>query len=257
MAIAADMRSHRQLASVRARARSARPGRVSRVWAWALALCLSLACIACGSHDSSSGSKEGGQAQGGTSGSSDAGTSGPPSRRDVERNAAGREASGEAAAGDGGGAQPSIICGTKKCSAPPPGLMQLAGGLPIPGIPVPVACCIDGADGPICGTAASATSACEARAVEDPRCPQIDPGELAAFSGGNIVGCCVMGACGIDAALFGRGCIENGQAAAQLAAIPFLSGLVSVPSPRPCDPDANSGGEEPGAEPQSDADAGL
>lgn len=139
------------------------------------------------------------------------------------------------------------MCGTTQCSAPAAGLSKLAGGLAIPNIPVPIACCVDAASGPACGTAPSPTGACEIRAVADTRCMGIDPGALSAFSGGAIAGCCTdQGACGVDGALFGRGCIENADAAAELGMIPLLGPSINVPPPGPCSPDAGVSASEDG-----------
>lgn len=48
-------------------------------------------------------------------------------------------------------------------------------------------------------------------------------------------GCCIDNACGLDGALFGRGCVDNEQAAKMLSGIPFIGTLISVPGPRACD----------------------
>jgi hypothetical protein len=116
-------------------------------------------------------------------------------------------------------------------------LAALAGSLPIQGIPIPIACCIGSETASVCGTAPSATGTCEPRAADDPRCPSIDPGSLIMFSGGAINGCCTAdNACGVDGALFGRGCIENAEAAVELGMIPFLGSSIKVPAPSACAP---------------------
>ena len=227
-------------------------------WRGLLAPCMALACLACGSHEHGAAAVHtagadadvGGSAAGKGGGGGEAGelTNRVPRRNGVEGQSGSTAAvaAAAAAAGSSGDASPIVTCGSMPCSAPPPGLMQLAGGLPISGIPVPVACCVDTADGPVCGTAPSAAGSCEPRAIADSRCPSIDPGTLSVFSGGDIAGCCTLGACGIDAALFGRGCIENAAAAAQLAMIPFLGSAVSVPPPRACDVGAAADGQDAG-----------
>jgi hypothetical protein len=69
------------------------------------------------------------------------------------------------------------------------------------------------------------------------------------MSGGDAMpmpGCCVANKCGLDGALFGRGCVENAEAKALLSAIPFVGGLITVPPARACDAptDAADGGTE-------------
>lgn len=79
---------------------------------------------------------------------------------------------------------------------------------------------------------------CERPAVADARCPGVDLGQFGMMSGGDgmpMPGCCIDNKCGLDGALFGRGCVENGEAKATLSAIPFVGGLVMVPAPRACD----------------------
>jgi hypothetical protein len=210
-------------------------------WRAALALWLGSTATACAGNEHSvspttaetSGTSAGGMGgrRAGTSAAGVGGTGG--------RSGSGGVSGDGGDSGSAGDTYPTITCGSKQCSTPPAGLSQLAGGLPIPGIPIPVACCVDSAAGTQCGTAPSPTGTCEVRAVADSRCTGVDPGALAAFSGGTVAGCCTSnGACGVDGALFGRGCIENGEAATQLATIPLLGTTITIPAPRACDPDA-------------------
>jgi hypothetical protein len=51
-----------------------------------------------------------------------------------------------------------------------------------------------------------------------------------------MTGCCTPdNQCGLDGAIFGRGCVENSAAQAQLGAIPFLGTLIMIPPARACD----------------------
>jgi hypothetical protein len=148
------------------------------------------------------------------------------------------------AGGSAGSAPVTVRCGSKQCAAP----MSALSALPIPtAIPAPVACCADEATG-TCGSAASAGAICERPAVPDARCPGINLGQLGMLGGMpamQMSGCCVDNKCGLDGALFGRGCVENGEAQSTLAAIPFIGNLIDVPAPRACDaPPAADGGTE-------------
>jgi hypothetical protein len=167
---------------------------------------------------------------------------------DEEGGAGGRRAGGSggrggaggraAAAGRGGTAAPAptVRCGDTQCPAP----MNLLAALPIPtGLPAPVACCIE--DTEQCGTAAMQGATCEPPATPDPRCPDVDLGALARFGGMGMgaeqamLGCCIDNQCGLNGALFGRGCIENDEAGATLAAVPFVGSFIAVPPARACD----------------------
>lgn len=114
-------------------------------------------------------------------------------------------------------------------------------GAPLP-LPTPVACCVDAANG-VCGTAAAAGATCEVAATPDTRCPGIDLGGLGAAAGGfasllgNLsTGCCTpAGQCGVDGSIFGRGCVENGEARAMLGQLPAIGALIPVPPSLACD----------------------
>jgi hypothetical protein len=193
---------------------------------WRTALAIGALCAACGTHDSTSPSP--------TAGTSGSGASGTGGRSGSGSGGKGGGASG-AKGGGAGSPSPTISCGGMECAPPPAGLSALAGGLPIQGVPIPIACCVDDAAGPVCGTAPSAMGTCEPRALADARCPGIDPGALLQFAGGAIDGCCTAdNACGVDGALFGRGCIENAEAASELGMIPLLGSTITVPAPRAC-----------------------
>ncbi|HKU37841.1 MAG TPA: hypothetical protein VJR89_06835 [Polyangiales bacterium] len=174
---------------------------------------------------------------------------------------------GAVAAGQGGsgGSVPPpmpVPCGSNMCTPPTNPLSALLGGMAIPGLPtgaalpMAVACCVDQSKG-TCGTAATAGAACEPPAVPDTRCPGLDLGALGAAAGGlgglggASSGCCTpSNMCGLDGALFGRGCVENGEAKSMLGAIPFVGTLFNVPAPRACD--APPAGDDAGS-----PDAGM
>jgi hypothetical protein len=175
--------------------------------------------------------------------------------RDEDAGAAGRagRGGGGGAGGAAGSGPAAVRCGSAQCPAP----VSLLSAIPIPtGIPAPVACCVDESKA-TCGTAAMPGATCEPVAVADTRCPGIDLGALNMLAGGAapggemmMSGCCIDNACGLDGALFGRGCVENGEVASMLSGIPLISTLVSVPAPRACDapPDTelDAGSEDAG-----------
>lgn len=154
---------------------------------------------------------------------------------DRDAGAAGRASAGRGGSGGAAGSTaPTVACGTKRCAAP----QNALAGLGIPGAPTPVACCADQATGQ-CGSKLSAADACEPPATSDVRCPGVNLGALGALAGGAagdmMSGCCTESQqCGLDGALFGRGCVENGEAAGMLSAIPFVGGLIMVPAPKAC-----------------------
>jgi hypothetical protein len=155
---------------------------------------------------------------------------------DGDSGAAGRSTAGRGGSGGTGGAvAPTVACGSKRCAAP----QNALAGLGIPGVEAPVACCADSASAQ-CGSQASGAAVCEPAAVADVRCPGVNLGALAAIAGGaagNMMsGCCTeTNKCGLDGALFGRGCVENGEAASMLSAIPVVGTLIMVPAPKACD----------------------
>jgi hypothetical protein len=148
--------------------------------------------------------------------------------------------------GGAAGAPAPVECGSSKCTPQPNPLTALLGtfgmGAPVAGLPAPVACCVDEANG-TCGTAAMEGAACEVIATPDTRCPSIGLGGLGAAAGGAAAGlgnlaagCCTpSGACGLDGALFGRGCVENSEVKAMLGAIPIVGTLLTVPPALACD----------------------
>jgi hypothetical protein len=131
---------------------------------------------------------------------------------------------------------PRTECGTFLCTGPMASLSSLFGGI----VAMPQPCCFDAEQG-TCGYAANSGSTCEAIAVPDDRCPSIDltasaGSTLAAQLGVNsVAGCCMNNMCGVDGALFGRGCIENSEAKVMLSGVPLIGGLVQVPDPQPCE----------------------
>jgi hypothetical protein len=179
---------------------------------------------------------------------------GKSDERDEDAGAAGRAgAGGRGGAGSGaaGSGPAPVACGRAQCPAP----VGLLSAFPT-GVPAPVACCVDASKG-TCGSAAMAGAACEPVAIADTRCPGIDLGALAMLGGGAaqggtmmMSGCCIENACGLDGALLGRGCVENGQAASMLSGIPLIGTLIAVPAPRACDAPAemqlDAGAEDAG-----------
>jgi hypothetical protein len=148
---------------------------------------------------------------------------------------------------------PSVACGATQCRAPKnvaADLLRGVTGLSMTGAET-VGCCLDEASS-TCSSAPSAGVACDVVAVPEPRCPGVDLAALVALVGGlgpnaqTMLGCCTHGMCGQDGALFGRGCVENGEAKRMLGAIPVVGPLIKVPDAMPC-PAAASG----------DADAGV
>ncbi len=169
--------------------------------------------------------------------------SGDPAPAAGSGGSSGAGGAGQSGGGAAGMAAP-IACGTSVCTPQPSPLSQLLGGLggmATGGLPVPqpVACCVDAAVG-TCGTAPTAGAACEPVAMADARCPSIDFGQLGAAAGGltgNLTrGCCTPGGmCGLDGAIFGRGCVENSEAKAMLGALPFIGTLLVTPPALMCD----------------------
>ncbi|MEY4583465.1 MAG: hypothetical protein RL701_8168 [Pseudomonadota bacterium] len=152
----------------------------------------------------------------------------------------GAAAGASATSGRGGStaAPAPIACGSKQCSPPANPFAAILGGgattgISLPGIPQAVACCLDSAAG-TCGVGTEG-GACEAPAVADPRCPSLDLGPLGSFIGGGALGCCINNACGQDGSLFGRGCVENKEAASMIGAIPLIGQMAQVPGSRACD----------------------
>jgi hypothetical protein len=112
----------------------------------------------------------------------------------------------------------TIMCGPTTCTQQPSLLSTLAamfgGGAASGLVPTPMPCC---RDGNMCGVM-TATSMCEEPATADTRCPSLMlPGLLAGLAAGLGAGCCTPeGMCGLDGAPFGRGCVENSEAAMSL-----------------------------------------
>lgn len=154
-------------------------------------------------------------------------------------------------------ASPSVPCGETQCRAPKnvaADLLRGVTGFPMTGAET-VGCCLDAASN-TCSAAPIAAVACDVLAVPEPRCPGVDLSALVALVGGlgpsaqTMLGCCTHGMCGQDGELFGRGCVENGEAKRMLSAIPVVGPLIKVPLPMQC-PAAMSG------QAQTDLDAGM
>lgn len=172
--------------------------------------------------------------------------------RDQDAGEAGRTAGRGGRGGRGGsggagtgaaGAPASVRCGNKQCAPP-------ANPLALLGLPASLACCADSSKN-VCGIHATEDAACEPLASADMRCPGVNLGALAAFAGdaaaGLMTGCCTaQNQCGLDGALFGRGCVENAEAETLLGSIPFIGGLVAVPAARACNGSSTGGDEDAG-----------
>jgi hypothetical protein len=75
---------------------------------------------------------------------------------------------------------------------------------------------------------------CEPAAIPDTSCPSITLLGMPSPAGSPGFGCCVAGnKCGVDGSGLGRGCVENAEAAAGVAASP-LAMFVMVPDPQAC-----------------------
>ena len=150
-----------------------------------------------------------------------------------------------------------VPCGANLCNAPKnvaANLLRGVTGLSMTGAET-VGCCLD-AVASTCSAAPITGGPCDVIAEPEARCPGVDLSALVALVGGlgpnaqTMLGCCTHGMCGQDGALFGRGCVENGEAKSMLGAIPVVGPLIKVPAPLLC-PAANSGSRS------SDADAGT
>lgn len=130
-----------------------------------------------------------------------------------------------------------VSCGSTMCFPPSNPLAGLlpAGTIPTNILPMSVPCCVD-ADSGRCGTAPSAEATCEPPAVSDARCPglMLTLGGLGG-AGMNMPGCCIDNMCGLDGALFGRGCLENSQASSMLSGAPLIGMFVRAPPSLACD----------------------
>jgi hypothetical protein len=161
--------------------------------------------------------------------------------------ASGRGGAGGASGSAAGAPAPPVACGSTMCTPRPSPLTALLGafgmgGAALPGLPTALACCVDEGTG-TCGAAASEGATCEVFATADTRCPGIGLGALGAAAGGATAGlgnlaagcCTASGACGLDGSIFGRGCVENGEAKAMIGAIPGIGTLLMVPPVLACD----------------------
>jgi hypothetical protein len=164
-------------------------------------------------------------------------------------------ASGNTSAAGAPAPPPPVPCGANTCTPAPSPLTGLigmfGGGAAIPGLPMSVACCLEESTG-TCGTAASEGATCEPPATPDARCPGFSLGALGAAAGGAALGnlsqgCCTSSnMCGLDGSIFGRGCVENGEAKAMLGP---LSTFLTVPGSMACD--------APAADDAGAGDAGI
>jgi hypothetical protein len=184
--------------------------------AWLLLFFSITAGVACssGGHDVGASGSRAQSAAGSGAGHVSAGFGGAA--------AAGAGAVGTSFGGGTGGSSTSpqaVACGSTTCQTNP----LLAGFVD--------ACCADPTKG-VCGMS-SMGAACSAPAVSDPRCPGVD--FMGAFM---LASCCTAaGQCGIDASMFGMGCIGLADASAMGG-----GGIGILPAPRACDAsDADAG----------------
>jgi hypothetical protein len=150
---------------------------------------------------------------------------------------------GKGAVDPPGATRPTTVpCGSMQCNAPSNVAGNLLRGVTGLQITVPDAapCCVDEAE-EVCGSASRAGVACDTPAAAEPSCPGIDLSALASLVGGlgkkadsAMIGCCTHGACGLDGALFGRGCVENADAKRMLGNVPIVGALITVPPPAAC-----------------------
>lgn len=187
--------------------------------------------LGCGGDDSSSADTGEGQAAADTT--SAAGTTNSAGVTNTAGGTAGTAATAETMVPP---PPEPVPCGSVQCTPPTSPLAGL-GAAGIPGLgdllPAAEACCLDEAAG-ACGVTAQG-AACEALAEPDTRCPSIDAGAFGALLGNVGFGCCTEeNLCGVDGAMFGRGCIENSQAGAELAAM-GIGGFLTPPAAKGCD----------------------
>jgi len=161
--------------------------------------------------------------------------------------------SGSAGGTATGTAPKPVACGESQCTVNNPlsGLLGAFGGFgnATAALPMAVACCLDEGAG-TCGIAMGEGGTCEAKATPDSSCPGINvmaPAGLGAAAGGlgMMAGCCIDDACGQDGQIFGRGCVENSQAAGMISGIPLIGMFITVPAAQECGlppPAAGSGG---------------
>jgi hypothetical protein len=160
--------------------------------------------------------------------------------------------------GTGGAAGGAVViepvqCGSSVCSPPANLLTQLGPLIAGLGVTLPMSypCCTDESLG-TCGVAAAIGATCEPPAVPDSRCPGLSlgaiPGAAALGGGAAMTGCCVDNACGLDGAIFGRGCVENSQAQSMISAIPVIGTLIMFAPSQACDKplDTDAGTEDAG-----------
>jgi hypothetical protein len=156
-------------------------------------------------------------------------------------------------------ASASVTCGETQCGAPKnvaADLLRGVTGFSMTGAET-VGCCLEAASS-TCSAGPIAGGTCDVLAVPEPRCPGVDLSALVALVGGlgssaqTMLGCCTHDLCGQDGELFGRGCVENGEAKRMLSAIPVVGPLIKVPLPQQC-PAAMSSQPQP----HTDTDAGM
>jgi hypothetical protein len=200
-----------------------------------LAFALTLPVLGCTSHHTSQLDQDDGDLSdaGPSSDARDDENPGRNTGRAGNRGIAGSGIAGSGFAGSGFGPTPGtggsagtgsspvqVLCGSNVCTSP--------FTMPLP-IPVPMPCCYDPFLGE-CGTSSNG-GVCRAVSPPDPRCPQVASPVLA------LTSCCAANQmCGLDASMFGMGCVDF----ATLASQPIGSFLM-LPSPTPCGDDEDAG----------------
>jgi len=185
-----------------------------------------------------------------------AGTGGSAGATGGVGGAAGGSAGSGGSGGTAGMTAVPVMCGTMTCQAPASPFAMFAALAPGLLPPPPVACCMTATT--TCGLAPMTNAMCEARAMPDPRCAGVGLSIPGMMGGAPVAaGCCnAMSRCGVDGSAFGRGCVENAEAATMLGQ---LAGFLSVPAPKACDdplPMAGTGGTGGGGA-GGDDDAGM
>lgn len=118
-------------------------------------------------------------------------------------------------------------------SNPLSSIISMFGGGALGGLlPSPQACCLDESAGTCGVNPGMGSTACEALATVDTRCPRANLGMLGGLV--NIQPCCIDNQCGQDGKMFGRGCVQNSEVMSMLGPL-AAGGMVQLPSGVACD----------------------